>query len=224
MPTSFHNYRWTDANTAEFSSPDEIHVWKIALFDPTSEELGILSKDEIERSQKFKNATARKTYLCSRLVMRRLFASYLKQPSSDFKFKKTQQGKPFLADYTAELKFNLSHSHGLILLAVSPSLELGIDIEQLKVLNNWEKIARKVFDARKIGDLKKEKSPEKAFIRAWTEFEAQQKLLGEGIFGKRPSVNETTASVTMNIPGFEASVCYFPVMENTVISCYNFST
>jgi len=222
MPTSFHNYRWTDANTAEFSSPDEIHVWKISLFDPTPDELEILSKDEIERSHKFKNETARKTYLCSRLVMRRLFASYLKQPASELKFNTTQQGKPFLANYATELKFNLSHSHGLILLAVSPSLELGIDVEQHKVISNWEKIAHKVFDAKTIGDLKKETNPEKAFIRAWTEFEAQQKLLGEGIFGKRPSAINKTASVTMNIPGFEASVCYSPVIENTVISCYNF--
>ena len=223
MSNSFRNCRWTDANSAEFSSPDEIHVWKISLFEPQAGELEILSQDEVQRMQKFKNDTARKTYLCSRLAMRRLFSSYLKQPASELEFNTTQQGKPFLADYTTELKFNLSHSGELILLAVSPSLELGIDVEQHKSIQNWEKIAKKVFSAKTIDDLKKEKKPELAFLKAWTEFEARQKSHGEGIFGKRNSSTNNTVSVMMNIEGFEAALCYSPVKDDALICCFNFT-
>ena len=108
MPTSLPDSRWTDANKAGFSSPDEIHVWKICLFEPKSDALEILSQDERQRSQKFKNETARKTYLCSRLVMRWLFASYLKQPASELTFQATQQGKPFLAGHATSLNATLS--------------------------------------------------------------------------------------------------------------------
>jgi 4'-phosphopantetheinyl transferase len=222
MPTSLHNCRWTDVNKAEFSSPDEIHVWKISLFDPRPGELDILSQKELQRSQDFKNETARKTYICSRLVMRWLFASYLKQPASELKFETTQQGKPFLVGNTTELKFNLSHSGELILLAVSPIIELGIDIEQHKEIKNWEKIAQKVFDTKMIQILKQEKLPEIAFIRAWTEFEARQKSHGEGIFGKKASITNDAASIMLNIKGFEASLCYIPVTETPEICCFNY--
>jgi len=182
----------------------------------------MLSQDEVQRVQKFKNETARKTYLCSRLAMRRLFSSYLKQPASELKFNTTQQGKPFLADYTTELKFNLSHSGELILLAVSPSLELGIDVEQHKPIQNWKKIASKVFDAQTIDILKQKKDPETAFIKAWTEFEARQKLLGQGIFGYKTAVNKKTAWEIMRIEDFEASLCYFQETKKPRICLFNY--
>ena len=222
MLNSFLNCRWTDANTAEFSSPDEIHIWKIALFEPQPGELEMLSQDEVQRMQKFKNKTAQKTYLCSRLAMRRLFSSYLKQPASELKFNTTQQGKPFLVDYTTELKFNLSHSGELILLAVSPSLELGIDVEQHKSIQNWEKIAKKVFDNNIIQQLKLEISPETAFINAWTRYEAMQKLHGAGIFGK--PLNTTMDKKSLNIPieNYEASLSYSPAPTLTKLQCFNY--
>jgi len=223
MPTSHNNCRWNDANTAEFSSPDEIHVWKILLFDPEPGELEVLSQDELKRSQDFKNETARNTYICSRLVMRRLFASYLKQPASELKFQTTQQGKPFLVGNTADLRFNLSHSGELILLAVSPIIELGIDLEQHKEIKNWEKIAQKVFDTEMIQVLKQDEQPERAFIRAWTEFEARQKSHGEGIFGEKTSAIHNTNSIIINIEGFEASLCYIPVTEPLEIRYFNYT-
>ncbi|MBT8450235.1 MAG: 4'-phosphopantetheinyl transferase superfamily protein [Gammaproteobacteria bacterium] len=223
MPTSFHHCRWTHANTAEFSSPDEIHVWKISLFDPRPDELEILSRNELQRSHDFKNETARKTYVCSRLIMRWLFASYLKQPASELKFQTTQHGKPFLVGNTTELKFNLSHSGAVMLLAVSPIIELGIDIEQHKEIKNWEKIAQKVFDTQLVRSLKQQKQPEKAFISAWTEFEARQKSHGEGIFGKKISPIHNTVSINMNIDGFEASLCYIPATGTPDICCFNFT-
>ena len=223
MSTSLQNCQWTDSGREEFSATDQIHVWKISLFDPKPGEIDILSREELQRSHDFKNETARMTYVCSRLAMRRLFASYLKQPASELEFQTTQQGKPFLAGNTTGLKFNLSHSGELVLLAVSPCIELGIDIEQHKAIKNWEKIAQKVFDTKMIHVLKQEKHPEKAFIRTWTEFEARQKLHGEGIFGQKTSAINNTASITMDIEGFEASLCYFPVKENLEICCFSYT-
>lgn len=223
MSISTRNCQWTGARSAEFAAAEDIHIWKIPLFELQTGDLDILADEELKRSQDFKHETARKVYICSRVAMRNIFSSYLNQPACELKFKTTPQGKPFLASHTTGLKFNLSHSHELILLAVSPSLELGVDLEQHKSIPNWKKIANKVFDSKTIDDLKKEENPETAFLRAWTVFEARQKSLGEGIFGKRTSLTRSTASVMIDIDGFEASLCYFPAREQTVISCFTFT-
>ncbi len=222
MPTLLQNCRWTDANTAEFISETEIHVWKITLFDPGPDEVNILSENEIKRSDGFKNKMARTTYLCSRLVMRMLFSSYLKQPAVELKFNTTPQGKPFLDGGSTNLKFNLSHSGNLVLLAVSPSIELGIDLEKHRTLPDWEKIAHKVFDANWIQQLKQHQHPEKAFISRWTEFEARQKLQGAGIFGQRTGSAKPVSTTRLKIDGHAASLCHFSQSPQPVLSCYEF--
>ena len=55
-------------------------------------------------------------------------------------------GKPSLAgDDAPTISFNLSHSDKLALIAVSPQAQLGVDIEQLRVVDDAEVIARSLF-------------------------------------------------------------------------------
>jgi 4'-phosphopantetheinyl transferase len=222
MSTSPDTCPWADASTADFDSPGQIHVWKISLFVPLSADLDILAASELQRSQDFKNEIARNTYLCSRIVMRRLIASYLNRPAYELEFNTTARGKPFLCGNGPGLKFNLSHSGELMLLAISPSLELGVDIEQQKSISNWEKIASKVFNKTIIDSLKQSIYPQKAFIREWTAFEAKHKLFGEGIFGHLPKSADMAEIIRLDIKGFEASLCYNPVVGKPQIKCFRY--
>lgn len=223
MSTLPDNCPWADASAAVFTRPDQIHIWKFSLFEPLSADLGILAASELQRSNDFKNEIARKTYLCSRIVMRRLIASYLNHPAHELEFNTTAQGKPFLSGNASDLKFNLSHSGELILLAISPSLELGVDIEQLKTISNWEKIAIKVFNNTTIDSLKQSIDPQKAFIREWTAFEAKHKLFGEGVFGHLPKSADMAEIISLDIKGFESSLCYNPIAGKPLINCFRYN-
>lgn len=58
----------------------------------------------------------------------------------------TEHGKPYLPDHPA-LKFNLSHSHGALALAFS-KCEVGIDIEKLRPVPDWQDLATGILSAK----------------------------------------------------------------------------
>ena len=78
----------------------------------------------------------------------------------------TDQGKPYLCDHSFE--FNLSHSHGRVVLALSDS-PVGIDIERAD---------------RPVPDLVVNRffKDKEATAKDWTLFECYSKFKGEGIY------------------------------------------
>ena len=87
-----------------------IHFW-YCNFDNNREQLEayytLLSKDEKERSSKFKFEKDRECYVLSRGILRCLLGNYLNVKPKDIKFKYTSYGKPLL-NFESDLKFNIS--------------------------------------------------------------------------------------------------------------------
>jgi len=81
------------------------------------------------------------------------------------------------------LRFNLSHSHGLALVAVTRGREIGVDIEWVRPGMSDERIAERFFSTGEVRALRKlpERLQDEAFFNCWTRKEAYIKAKGEGL-------------------------------------------
>lgn len=102
----------------------------------------------------------------------------------------TANGKPYIATLTpgAPLNFNISHSGDVIVVALSRTAEVGVDVERVRAVPEWRAVAARVFDERSRNELLAEiacgADEDDAFIRHWCRMEAAVKATGEGIFGR----------------------------------------
>jgi 4'-phosphopantetheinyl transferase len=110
--------------------------------------------------------------------------------ASDVDISCNANGKPFLAAHTPAmpLNFNISHSGDAIVVALSRTAEVGVDIERVRTVPEWRAVAARVFDERSRNELLAEiacgADEDDAFIRHWCRMEAAVKATGEGIFGR----------------------------------------
>lgn len=122
----------------------------------------------------------------ARVAMRAILGSYLNIEPDALALARMPGGKPRLADPHARLRFNLSHTRGLAILALSGDYEVGADLETLdKPLVDPLRIARRVMDASSLRQLEALTDPAgrlALFIDLWTRLEARQKAYGRGIF------------------------------------------
>jgi 4'-phosphopantetheinyl transferase len=107
---------------------DQIHVWLVNFAEATAADFEpIISADERVRANRFRFAKDRNNFIIGRGFLRKIIGNYLQINPSQIEFEYNQFGKPFLS---SNLKFNLSHSGNLALLAVGLDFEIGVDIEQ----------------------------------------------------------------------------------------------
>ena len=167
---------------------DEVHVWSASLEQPPDrlQRLrGTLAPDECERALRFHFARDRQHFIIARGVLRDILSRYLKLAPDSLRFKYTSYGKPYLADDCGGewLRFNVSHSGGLALYAISRQRELGVDIEQIRTDIEYSQIAANFFSEREVAAL--HALPPylqlEAFFLCWTRKEAYIKGIGEGL-------------------------------------------
>lgn len=181
------NASWQTAPEFVEARDDEVHIWRAVLDVLPShvENLRpILSNDERERAARFHFERDRSRFIVARAFLRILIGRYLQKTPSEIQFSYGANGKPFLdAEGDAHLRFNLSHSGGMVLYAVTRGREIGIDLECVNETMKVEAIAGRFFSAREVAGLKSLPQHEKqrAFYACWTRKEAYIKALGEGL-------------------------------------------
>jgi 4'-phosphopantetheinyl transferase len=168
---------------------DEVHVWRAQLTHTTPAQLqslrSFLTPDEIGRAQRFHFERDRASFIVARGMLRTILAAYLKLHPTQLRFRYNAYGKPALDgdEASSGLRFNLAHSHGLALYAVTRNREIGIDVERIRNDFGGEQIAERFFSSTEIAMLR-ELSPEQhteAFFNCWTRKEAYLKGRGEGL-------------------------------------------
>ena len=165
----------------------EIHVWN-ANFDPSSawpkQQTRILSADETDRAGRFLFTKDRAHFIYTRSVLRVLLGRYLDVPPEDVIFRYGRNGKPELspAFHDTDLHFNLSHSHGQLLVAIA-RCAIGVDIERIRSEMDVERIAERFFSFAETQQLDALTGLAKwdGFFNGWTRKEAYLKARGEGI-------------------------------------------
>ncbi len=92
-------------------------------------------------------------------------------------------GKPDLSpEFGNRLRFNLSHSAGLALVAIADASNVGVDLEYIRAQSDYADIARQFFSADEVDYLMAVPSPlfTEMFFTCWTKKEAYLKACGEG--------------------------------------------
>ena len=166
--------------------PGEIHIWEFRSEMPVSraEDIAaLLSPDERERAARFHFQRDSQRYTMTRARTRAILGAYLQSDPGKLKFKYSAREKPSLADESADIRFNVSHSGDHAMVAVAIGREIGIDIEQIRSDVEFEKLAERFFSPgerkfmRNLADDKKLR----AFFRLWTCKEAFLKAHGTGL-------------------------------------------
>ena len=175
--------RLEPADAAQRLSPDEVHVWSADLDRLPEAELGeALSADERERARRFRFDRDRRRFTTARGLLRRLLGRYLGRDPAGLRFAYGPRGKPSLGEGHG-LRFNVSHSGGLALLAFAWDRELGVDVEEEREVREAADIARRYFSPREEEELRRlrEDQRQAAFFRCWTRKEAFIKATGDGL-------------------------------------------
>jgi 4'-phosphopantetheinyl transferase len=166
---------------------DEVHAWRIALdrAGPIVAQLEtLLSDDELERAHRFRFERDQVRFIVGRGSVRRILGRYLRLKPECLRFQYGKRGKPELAEGLAEVRpeFNLAHSQGLGLLAITQARWVGVDVEGLRPMVDAERIIHRFFSAAECRSFLKVAPDERheAFFRGWTRKEAYIKAIGKG--------------------------------------------
>ena len=105
------------------------------------------SYDEIIRLKMMKSLKIANQFIVSRGMLRKILSYYLPFRAKELVFQYSDKKKPFL-NYMQNPKcfnFNVSHSRDLGIIAVSNGIDIGIDVEFVRNLNNFNKISSRFF-------------------------------------------------------------------------------
>jgi 4'-phosphopantetheinyl transferase len=165
----------------------EVHVWSASLERDEAVVQHLyrtLSADEQSRAARFHFARDRRRFCVARGVLRHLLAGYLSAAPAEIGFDYSPRGKPALQRrFSAELRFNVSHSHEMAVYAFARGREVGIDIEQIRTSVEFEQIAQRYFAPSEYQSLRSLPTALRArgFFNCWTRKEAYIKALGDGL-------------------------------------------
>jgi 4'-phosphopantetheinyl transferase len=164
----------------------EVHVWRIKLDVLTGEVerlRRLLAPDEQARADRLVFEGDRRRTIAARGTLRTILGRYLGTPPDSLRFCYNSHGKPALAGEPGSLRFNVSHSGDLALIAVARARAVGVDIERLRPNMADEQLARRFFSPPEVASLLAlaERDRQRGFFTCWTRKEAYIKARGEGL-------------------------------------------
>jgi 4'-phosphopantetheinyl transferase len=173
--------------TAE--SSHAVQLWllpeaSIVAADAVNSYAAWLSDDERQRWQCFVQPADQRRFLLARALTRGVLGAYTGQAPAELQFTRNAYGKPQLRQSSEQpLSFNLSHTQGLLALAVSSAPDVGVDVESAQRNVAMLALAERYFH---VAELQWLRSAEPAQLRArffqlWTLKEAYVKARGLGL-------------------------------------------
>lgn len=176
---------WSSPPASLSLQADEVHVWRLTLDRPTERFFELLQPDEVERANRFYFERDRRHFVVAHGFLRLLLGWYLHASAKQLQFAYGAWGKPSLAGefHESQLRFNMSHSHGVALYAVTEEREIGVDVEHVRADFASDDIARRFFSPHEVGVLSEfpEDGRVAAFFSCWTRKEAYIKATGRGM-------------------------------------------
>ncbi|HEX7838395.1 MAG TPA: 4'-phosphopantetheinyl transferase superfamily protein [Kofleriaceae bacterium] len=168
-------------------APSDVHVWRVPLVQPPAAIAALLrtlGDDERARAARFHFDRDRNAYILARGTLRALAGRYLDHPPEALAFGYGAKGKPYLAAPPGDaLRFNVSHSGELALIAFARGREIGVDIERRRSIADLLSLARISFSPGEYAALcgLPPGDHTEAFFACWSRKEAFIKATGEGV-------------------------------------------
>jgi 4'-phosphopantetheinyl transferase len=162
---------------AIIQSEFNIDIWK---FPTCQDDEKLLTEQESILANRFYQKEDRYRFITGRTALRTLASKYLGVLPQDIEVSFGRNKKPFISNPRTNLCFNLSHSGEWILIAFA-SIELGIDIEQIKTDFSIEDMMSTYFNKTEQKYIVDHPNPQYAFFILWTRKEALMKAWGTGL-------------------------------------------
>lgn len=142
-------------------------VWLVSLVDDGEI---VLSADEEDRAARLRFGTDRARWIQARSALRTILAAFSGIPAAELRFVLGPHGKPAVAD-AGGVEFSLSHAGDWAMIAVTPGVPVGIDIERIRENVNMAALLARLSE-QNVPD------GQTALFSAWTRREAMTKALG----------------------------------------------
>jgi 4'-phosphopantetheinyl transferase len=169
----------------------EIHLWLADYSEIEDQSLHAACRrllNDVERAQepRFYFARDRLRYLITRALLRTVLSRYAPVAPESWVFSTNAYGRPEIANVEtrdAQLTFNLSHTHSLIVLGVTRSRALGVDVENVRAREVSIDIADRYFAPTEVTALAAVPRPQQQyrFFEYWTFKESYIKARGMGL-------------------------------------------
>jgi 4'-phosphopantetheinyl transferase len=145
-----------------------------------------LSPDEQSRARQFLFLKDRIAFAVGRALVRSMLSKFTDRAPTTWRFQQNSHGKPEIAPAQGipDLRFNLSHSAGIVVAAFSLGRrDIGIDVENLEGKPDYLDVARSQFSTAEIELLESLSGQHQrhAFLALWTLKEAYAKARGVGL-------------------------------------------
>jgi 4'-phosphopantetheinyl transferase len=172
--------------------PDRPIVWRVQPESiAAARAIALLDAGERQRASRYLHDWDRNLFIRTHAALRIILSRAVRAGAADLEFVVNEWGKPALApphDRT-DLEFSVSHSGEIGLIALARAQRIGVDLEQVRPVENMDGIARRMFGADVAAQLA-EVCGEfrlRAFFGLWTAGEALAKATGLGLagFGER---------------------------------------
>ncbi len=157
-----------------------------------------LLESERARALRFRRDEDRRRFVVGRAAVRRIVGGLLGLAPTALELSENEHGKP---QAPGSIRFNVSHSGELLLLAICHGREIGVDVEQHRSDVAILEVAETVFSPVEVEKLLALPAPQRgpAFFRLWARKEAVIKGEGTGFslsprtftvgFGERPALS-----------------------------------
>jgi len=120
-----------------------VHAWLVPV--AVAHEVGQwLDDEEQARAGRFKVEHAAVLYTAAHGALRVLLGRHLDCRPDELRFDTAGTGKPFLVG-DPPLRFNLSHSGELAVVAVAQEREVGVDVELRRPITRTDGVARRIM-------------------------------------------------------------------------------
>ena len=183
---------WPTERLAALVARNEVLVCSASLLpdgDVVEHALTVLDANERERYERYENAAVARRFAVGRLRLREMLADLLAIPPRTVAIQVGVQGKPALARglHRSGVRFSVAHCEELMLVALSRVGEVGIDVERVRPIERWARVAERVFNAAERAEIGREiargDEPSSVLLRFWCRGEAELKAIGSGISG-----------------------------------------
>jgi 4'-phosphopantetheinyl transferase len=146
----------------------------------------LLTEEERVRQQRFHFPIDRHRYLLTRVLVRTALSNYATIGYRSWEFAASAHGRPYVANHqpgARKIVFNLSHTLGLIVLAVTHEREVGVDVENMCAREPALELADKFFAPAEAAALRQMPAElrQQRFFHYWTLKESYSKARGLGL-------------------------------------------
>jgi len=172
-----------------FLADDSLHVWTASVTQdtasPSDKAVALLSADELARARRFRRPDDRRLFTRAHIALRQTLSRYASIPPHDWSFEVGENGRPEIRNLHTPngLRFNLSHTPGMVAIVVNRSFDAGVDVEGMGRVADLAAMSRIVFSAAERAALLALPSAERSlrFTQTWALKESFVKAMGTGL-------------------------------------------